>query len=137
MFRSRNVVFASLVIALAAPAFAQQPAANSAAEARADKLSPAKAADFLDNVSLNWPLQQPNGAWSWLKCGWPPYEHDDYFGAVFAAIGVGHAPDGYAQAPQAQPGLAKLRRYLKDNPPPDLHHQTMLLWASTKLDGLM
>jgi squalene-hopene/tetraprenyl-beta-curcumene cyclase len=84
-----------------------------------------------------WILQKPDGAWSWLKCGWPPYEHDDYFGAVFAAIGVGFAPDGYAQAPQAQSGVTKLRRYLKDTPPPDLHHQTMLLWASTRLDGLM
>jgi squalene-hopene/tetraprenyl-beta-curcumene cyclase len=84
-----------------------------------------------------WTLQKPDGGWNWLKCGWPPYEHDDYFGAVFAAIGVGFAPEGYAQTPQPQPGLAKLRRYLKGNPPPDLHHQTMLLWASTKLDGLM
>jgi len=84
-----------------------------------------------------WTLQKADGAWNWLKCGWPPYEHDDYFGAVFAAVGVGFAPDGYARSPQAQTGLAKLRRYLQENAPPDLHHQTMLLWASTKVDGLM
>jgi squalene-hopene/tetraprenyl-beta-curcumene cyclase len=82
-------------------------------------------------------LQQANGAWNWIKCDWPPMEHDDYFGATYAAVGVGTAPEGYAKAASAQEGLAKLRKYLKDTPPPDLHHKTMLLWASTKLDGLM
>jgi squalene-hopene/tetraprenyl-beta-curcumene cyclase len=84
-----------------------------------------------------WTLQKPDGAWDWLKCRWPPYEHDDYYGAVFAAVGAGHAPDGYARSAAAEPGLARLRRYLRDNPPPDLHHQTFLLWAAQKLDGLM
>jgi squalene-hopene/tetraprenyl-beta-curcumene cyclase len=84
-----------------------------------------------------WTLQQPGGAWNWLKCDWPPLEHDDYYGAVFAAVGVGHAPDGYAQGDSARSGLERLRKYLQDNPPPDLHHQTFLLWASLKLDGLM
>ena len=84
-----------------------------------------------------WTLQQANGAWNWLKCDWPPMEHDDYFGATYAAVGIGTAPEGYAKADSAQEGLAKLRKYLKDTPPPDLHHKTMLLWASTKLDGLL
>src|SRR5262249_22440851 len=39
-----------------------------------------------------WTVQQKDGAWSWLKCVWPPMEHDDYFGAAFAAVGVGAAP---------------------------------------------
>jgi squalene-hopene/tetraprenyl-beta-curcumene cyclase len=30
-----------------------------------------------------------------------------------------------------------LREFFSKNPPPDLHHQTVLLWASTRLDGLM
>src|SRR4051794_21384523 len=84
-----------------------------------------------------WTLQKPDGSWSWLKCGWPPYEHDDYYGAVFAALGVGSAPGGYSQSEPAQAGLARLRGYLKANPPPDLHHRTFLLWASNRLDGLM
>ncbi|HXG13106.1 MAG TPA: prenyltransferase/squalene oxidase repeat-containing protein [Gemmataceae bacterium] len=84
-----------------------------------------------------WTLQQPNGAWNWIKCNWPPMEHDDYFGAVYAALGVGHAPDGYAQTDKAKQGLEKLRRYFKINPPPSLHHKAMLLWASLKVDGLM
>src|SRR5262249_35000240 len=32
-----------------------------------------------------WTLQKPNGTWDWLKCNWPPMEHDDYYGATVAA----------------------------------------------------
>src|SRR5205823_4704824 len=54
-----------------------------------------------------WTLQLKNGAWDWLKCRWPPFEHDDYFGAVFVAVGVGTAPEDYAKGASAQDGLAK------------------------------
>ena len=49
----------------------------------------------------------------------------------------GTAPEGYAKGPSARTGLDRLRGYFQKNPPPDLHHQTMLLWASTRLEGLM
>ena len=88
-------------------------------------------------LDRTWTLQKSSGGFDWLKCGWPPYEHDDYYGAIVAALGAGNAPDGYAQSPAAQAGLTRLRAYLAANPPPDLHHATMLLWASTRLDGLM
>ena len=84
-----------------------------------------------------WTLQKPNGGWEWLKCGWPPLEHDDYYGAIVAALAVGHAPDGYASGQSPRDGLQRLRAYFRKTPPPDLHHQTMVLWASTRLDGLM
>ena len=84
-----------------------------------------------------WTVQKPAGGWDWIKCDWPPHEHDDYFGAVVAALGAGHAPGGYARGPSARLGLDRLRGYFRANPPPDLHHRTMLLWASTRLDGLM
>ena len=84
-----------------------------------------------------WPLQQPNGAWDWLKCGWPPLEHDDYYGVVYAAIAVGHAPDQYAETEQAQKGLNGFRKFFKNNPAPSLHHKAMLLWASQKVAGIM
>jgi squalene-hopene/tetraprenyl-beta-curcumene cyclase len=84
-----------------------------------------------------WTLQTKNGAWNWLKCNWPPLEHDDYFGAVFAAVGVGVAPEGYAKEKSAEAGLAKLKGYLAKTPAPSLHHKAWLLWASRKLDGLM
>lgn len=97
------------------------------------KLHPATRA-ALDRM---WQVQRPSGEWNWLKCDWPPLEHDDYYGAVLAAVAVGHAPDRYAASPEAQAGLARLRRYLQQNGPPDLHHAAMLLWAATRLDGLL
>ena len=45
-----------------------------------------------------WELQQPDGSWAWNKTGLAPLEYDDYFGAVYAALGVGQAPDGYARS---------------------------------------
>ena len=84
-----------------------------------------------------WTLQNPDGGWSWVQCDWPPMEHDRYFGALYVAIGVGHAPDKYAETESIQPGLRRLREYFKTTPAPDLHHRIMLLWASTKLDGLL
>jgi hypothetical protein len=33
--------------------------------------------------------------------------------------------------------VARLKGYLRKNPPPDLHHRTWLLWASLGLDGLL
>jgi squalene-hopene/tetraprenyl-beta-curcumene cyclase len=84
-----------------------------------------------------WSLQREDGGFTWLKCDWPPYEHDDYYGAVFAALGVGLAPEDYARTERATEGLEKLTRYLREHPAPDLHHRTFLLWASLKLDGLM
>jgi squalene-hopene/tetraprenyl-beta-curcumene cyclase len=84
-----------------------------------------------------WELQREDGSWDWNKTGLVPLEHDDYYGAVYAAVGVGHAPEGYAQLKGAKEGVSRLRRYLRKNPPPDLHHKAWLLWASVKLDGLL
>lgn len=103
------------------------------ADARTGKLRPATR-QALDRI---WTLQKPNGAWDWLKCNWPPMEHDDYYGAVYAALGVGHAPEGYAKTDKAQAGLDKLKAYLTKNKPPELHHALLLAWASTHLDGLL
>jgi squalene-hopene/tetraprenyl-beta-curcumene cyclase len=84
-----------------------------------------------------WTIQRKDGAWNWIKCNWPPLEHDDYFGAVLAAVGVGIAPDNYAKSETARAGLARLREFFAKTPPPTLHHQAWLAWAATKLDELM
>ncbi|GAC1473955.1 MAG: terpene cyclase/mutase family protein [Isosphaeraceae bacterium] len=84
-----------------------------------------------------WPAQEKNGAWEWPKCDWPPYEHDDYYGAVFAALGVGLAPEDYQRGESARAGLERLRGYLRETKAPSLHHRAMLLWASMKTDGLL
>ena len=38
--------------------------------------------------------------------GWPPLEHDDYYGVVYVAVAVGHAPDNYAETEQARAAIA-------------------------------
>jgi squalene-hopene/tetraprenyl-beta-curcumene cyclase len=84
-----------------------------------------------------WEVQHANGSWTWNKTNLAPLEYDDYYGVVYAALGVGHAPEGYAQSAAAKDGVARLKGYLQKNPPPNLHHKTWLLWASVKFDGLM
>jgi squalene-hopene/tetraprenyl-beta-curcumene cyclase len=84
-----------------------------------------------------WEFQREDGSWAWNQTGLAPFEHDGYFGVVYAALGVGHAPDNYARSEAAREGVSRLRRYLRQTPPPDLHHKTWLLWSSLKLDGLM
>lgn len=82
-------------------------------------------------------VQLKTGEWKWLKCDWPPLEHDDYYGATIAALAAGYAPGDYAKTPKAAAGIDKLQSYFQKTPAPDLHHTAMLLWASTRLKGLM
>ena len=84
-----------------------------------------------------WTIQQEDGGFSWLKCGWPPMESDDHYGVTLAAIAAGVAPGKYAQTKAAKKGLDSIRRYLQKNPPPTIHHQAMLVWASSYVDGLI
>lgn len=84
-----------------------------------------------------WSLQRPDGAWNWLKAGTPPFEHDDYYGAVLVAVGVGLAPENYAADARIKDEVAKLRQYFAKTPPPSLHHAAWLMWAEAKLGGVM
>ena len=84
-----------------------------------------------------WTVQREDGGWNWLKCNWPPMESDDHFGATIALIGAGAAPGDYASTPAARKGIEKARAYLEKNPPPTLHHEAMIFWASTVVDGLL
>lgn len=84
-----------------------------------------------------WTVQQADGGYRWLKCGWPPMEIDDHYGVTLAAVAVGVAPGAYRESAAARAGLAKLRKYLADNPPRNAHHRAMLLWASSYLGDLL
>jgi len=98
-----------------------------------NQLHPATQAAF----ARMWKLQKPDGSWQWIKCDWPPMEHDDYFGAVYAAVGVGMAPGDYARSPVVHDGLDRLRDYLKKHAAPDLHHKTWHLWAASRIPDVM
>ncbi len=78
-----------------------------------------------------WTRQREDGGFDWLKCGWPPMESDDDYGIAIAALATGAAPDNYADSAEAEKGVSGLKKYLKNNPPPTLHHQAMLLWAES------
>lgn len=84
-----------------------------------------------------WTVQKEDGGIKWLLCKWPPMENDDHYGVTLAALAVGVAPEGYAKTELAQKGLEGLRAWLKKNPPQNLHHKAMILWASTYLPDFM
>ena len=84
-----------------------------------------------------WSMQREDGGFDWLKSNQPPSEVDDHYGVTVAAIGVGVAPDGYAETPAAKAGLDKIREYFKNNPPANLHQRAMLLLASLEVAGIM
>ena len=60
-----------------------------------------------------WELQKNDGSWTWNKTGLAPMECDDDFGAIYAALGAGHAPEDYARSDAAKNGLARLQEYLR------------------------
>ena len=84
-----------------------------------------------------WTFQREDGSFDWIKANTAPSELDDHYGVTLALIGVGAAPNGYADTPAAQAGLEKLRRYLAKHPSAYLHQSVMLLWAASYVDGLM
>ena len=95
----------------------------------------------LDNM---WALQQTTGdqagAWPWLQFGLSPWEARDsqYYGAALAALAVGTAPENYRSRAAIQNNLERLRAYLdREYRKQPLSNRVVLLWASTKLSGLL
>ena len=78
-----------------------------------------------------WRLQREDGGFDWLKCGWPPMESDDDYGAAMALLAVYSAPDDYARSRHVQEPLRKLYEFIGRSEPPTLHHVAMLLWADS------
>ena len=91
-----------------------------------------------------WSLQNISGAsagaWPWIEFNNEPWEAYDsaYYGAVLAALAVGTAPEGYRASAAIQAPLAALRGYLiRTYPAQSTLNHIMLLWASTRLPGLL
>src|SRR5258707_9730474 len=109
-------------------------------ETQEPSLRPAAAKAF----SSMWVLQQKTGekrgAWSWLNFHLEPWEADDsqFYGATLAAIAVAAATDDYRSSPEIQPGLQLLSEYLQRGyETQSLNNRVILLWASTKLPGIL
>lgn len=84
-----------------------------------------------------WSFQREDGSWEWPYRDSPPIKLNEHYGVTLAAVGVGIAPDGYADTTAAMTGLAGIRRYLNSHPPVSLHERGMLLWASARIEGLL
>jgi squalene-hopene/tetraprenyl-beta-curcumene cyclase len=111
-------------------------------DARTGRLS----ADTLMAFDHMWVEQQTSGdgagSWSWLDFDLSPWESAAvdarYYGAALAAMAVGVAPENYQSRPQIQNSLQLLRDYLaREYPTQSLHHRLILLWASTRLPGVL
>lgn len=112
----------------------------SSRDAHAGKLSD-EGRMALDNL---WALQfksgERAGGWAWLNFHDEPWEADDapYFGASLGAVAIGMAPGGYASSPDLQDRVKLLREYLhRGADTPHLFNRTMILWASSKLPGVL
>ena len=91
-----------------------------------------------------WALQiaggPSQGAWNWNNTGRDPFSapYGQFYGAALAALAVGVAPEGYQSRPQIQENLAALKTYLADQRKAQpLHNRVVLVWASSKLGGLL
>jgi squalene-hopene/tetraprenyl-beta-curcumene cyclase len=89
-----------------------------------------------------WSLQlksgDKKGAWTWLNFHNEPWEADDsqYWGATLAALAIGRAPKDYQAS--VQDNVALLSDYLqREQAGQSLLNRTVLLWASTKIPGLL
>ena len=110
------------------------------ADARNNRLSD-ETRTALDHM---WELQKTSGdqagAWSWLQFGLSPWEGRDseYYGAALAALAVGMAPHDYRRTAAIRDNLTLLRGYLdREYSKQPLSNRVVLLWASTKLPGLI
>ena len=95
-------------------------------------------------LKLMWSHQMKTGeragAWQWFNFGNEPWEAPDseYWGATLAAVAAGDAPEGYLGTPQIQADLGLLKAYLrKDEETKSLFNRLNLLWASTKVPGII
>jgi squalene-hopene/tetraprenyl-beta-curcumene cyclase len=91
-----------------------------------------------------WALQMRtdaiNGAWPWLNFHYEPWESSDapYFGAALAALAIGIAPEGYANKPEIQDNLERLRTYFqREHQKQPLFNHLMAMLASTRLPGVL
>jgi squalene-hopene/tetraprenyl-beta-curcumene cyclase len=90
-------------------------------------------------LDLMFRLQRGNGTWISNDC-WPPFESSAFQLATVAAWAAGTAPGWLAseKAMQLRAQLDRLKRYLREEPPlQGDYDRTALLWASSRLPGLL
>jgi hypothetical protein len=104
------------------------------------KLSPEGEKAFERMWSIQVKSGADKGAWLWSDFDLDPWETKDaaYYGAALAALATGMAPADYQSRPEIRENLADLTAYLRAGAKTQsLHNQMFLLWASSKLHGLL
>lgn len=91
-----------------------------------------------------WSIQVKDGAdrggWQWSDFDLDPWETKDaaFYGAALGALATGMAPADYQARPEIQQNISELKTYLRDGQKAQsLHNRLFLLWASSKLHGLL
>lgn len=89
-------------------------------------------------LELMLDLQLDSGAWGTLTC-WPPYESDAYHEATVAAMAIAAAPDwlSHLQDETRLNQVARLKTYLRTEPPPHDYSRVLLLWTACRLPDLI
>jgi squalene-hopene/tetraprenyl-beta-curcumene cyclase len=104
------------------------------------KLSPEGEAAFARMWSIQLKDGADKGAFLWSDFDLDPWETKDaaYYGAALAALATGLAPAGYQSRPAIQSNVAALEAYLREHLNGEsVHNKMFLLWASSKLHGLL
>lgn len=97
-------------------------------------------ADARTALDRMWAVQGANGAWDWYSLDQEPWEVKDsvFYGASLAALTVGMTPADYRALPEVQAGVGRLTAYLRGaQAGQTLNNRLTLLWASTRLPGLL
>ena len=89
-------------------------------------------------LELMFDLQSDDGSWGNTTC-WPPFESSVYQGATVAAMAAATAPGWLdnLEDEALRARVDRMKQYLRDTPPPHDYGRLLLLWTSTRLDGLL
>jgi squalene-hopene/tetraprenyl-beta-curcumene cyclase len=89
-------------------------------------------------LKLMLEIQRDDGTWGAAAC-WPPYESDSYQPATVAAMALATAPGWLEnlQDKQLQAAVGRLKKYLRTTEPPHDYGRVLLLWAGTRLPGVV
>jgi squalene-hopene/tetraprenyl-beta-curcumene cyclase len=91
-----------------------------------------------------WSMQsrdgESKGGWRWYNASLDPWEApvSPFFGTALAALAAGAAPATYRDQPEVRPHVAALNEFLRNEQTKQpMHNRAALLWASTRLPGLL
>jgi squalene-hopene/tetraprenyl-beta-curcumene cyclase len=105
-----------------------------------EQLSPLTEKAFKNMWAKQLTTGDTAGSWEWLNFHNAPWESDEshYYGSALAAVAVSIAPGHYESRDEIQPGVARLKAYLRSNyATQPMANKLVVLWASAKMPGLL